>query len=299
MRSGPLNCPSTHGNVRLHRSRSMTARKLLLLRLIPRNDRNGQKLLVHPPVQIQRLHHHLISILVRRMRRMTLLPQKLPRSQKRSGILELPPHDVTPLIQLQRQIPMTSNPISKCRIHDRLGSGPDGNGSSQLPVTGMSHPRHFGSESLDVILFLFQSIFRNEHGKIRVFHAQFLDLDVEPVLDQFPYFVGPGTEDVAAGDVVVGNHFGEDDDIGVPHGEVFGFGPFEGQLGFSLFGLFFVLVGFRGGRGGCVVFGFGGDLGFGFGFVARWTRGWDFARQGCFILGRKGEDGGFDSRRLL
>ena len=78
-----------------------------------------------------------------------------------------------------------------------------------------------------MIFLLLQSITTHKHGEVGIFHAKLTDLNVEPVLDEFPYFVGPGAEDVAAGDVVVGYHFGEDNDVGVPHGEVFGFGPFE------------------------------------------------------------------------
>lgn len=78
-----------------------------------------------------------------------------------------------------------------------------------------------------MILLLLESISTNKHGKVGVFDAQFTDLDIEPILDEFPYFVGPRAEDVAAGNVVVGDHFGEDNDVGIPHGEVFGFGPFE------------------------------------------------------------------------
>mmetsp|Transcript_16690 Transcript_16690/g.27253 ORF Transcript_16690/g.27253 Transcript_16690/m.27253 type:complete len:413 (+) Transcript_16690:299-1537(+) len=208
MTRGTLNRTSSHWHIRLYRSSRMPTGKLLLLSLVPRNNRHSQQLLINPTIQIQRLPHHNIRILKRRMCRMTLLPQKLPRSQKRGGVLKLPPNHITPLIQLEGQIPMTSNPIGKRWVHDSFTSWPHGNWCRQIPLPTLGNPCHLGGEPLHMILLLFQSIFTNKHWKIGIFYIQFTNLDIEPILNQFPNFVTPWTQNVTSGYIVIGDHFG-------------------------------------------------------------------------------------------
>ena len=64
-----------------------------------------------------------------------LLPEKLSRSQERSGILELPTHNIAPLVDLQRKISVTANPFREERIHDRFTSRAD---SDRLGQIGLS-----------------------------------------------------------------------------------------------------------------------------------------------------------------
>ena len=70
------------------------------------------------------------------------------------------------------------------RIHDSLGSRPDGDGFLEILLTGLGDPSDLGSESLDVVLFLLQSGSRDEHGEVAVLDANLLDLGVEPVWKQ-------------------------------------------------------------------------------------------------------------------
>lgn len=49
---------------------------------------------------------------------------------------------------------------------------------------------------------------------------ELLDLLVHPLLDRFPHLVCPGTEDVAAGDVVVVDHLRQRDHLMESHGIV-------------------------------------------------------------------------------
>mmetsp|Transcript_34071 Transcript_34071/g.71682 ORF Transcript_34071/g.71682 Transcript_34071/m.71682 type:complete len:431 (+) Transcript_34071:797-2089(+) len=286
MRRRSLNGTTRNGNVSLDSRRGVSSGKLLLLRLHSWHHGNGQKLLIYPTIQIQRLFHHNIRILKGSMGRVSLLPQKFARAQERRGILELPSHDVGPLVQLERQVAMAANPIRKGGVHDRLGRRTHGNGRGQIAVAGLGHPRHLGCEAFDVILLLFQTILGYEHGKVGVLYVELANFFVEPFLNQFPYFVTPRTKNVTSRDIVVGNHFGQDDDIRVPHGEILFLLPFERQLRLSLLGLFFVLI-----RSLGSILVLGGDFRFG-GFVASRTRGGDLAREGSFALLSKGKHGG-------
>jgi hypothetical protein len=49
-----------------------------------------------------------------------LLPQELPRAHKRSPLLDFPPDNIGPLIDLQRQVSVASNPLCKIRVHRRF-----------------------------------------------------------------------------------------------------------------------------------------------------------------------------------
>jgi hypothetical protein len=48
-------------------------------------------------------------------------------------------------------------------------------------LTGLGHPSDLGGETLDVVLFLFQTSGRDEHGEVAVLDTDLLDLGIEPV----------------------------------------------------------------------------------------------------------------------
>lgn len=62
-----------------------------VLERLTHDDGDRQELLVHPAVEVQGLHHHLVGVFEARVCRVPLLPQELPRPQERGGVLELPP----------------------------------------------------------------------------------------------------------------------------------------------------------------------------------------------------------------
>lgn len=67
------------------------------------------------------------------------------------------------------------------RVHDGLGGRPDGNRLFEILLTGLGHPSDLGGETLDVVLLLFQSSGRDEHGEVAVLDTDLLDLGIEPV----------------------------------------------------------------------------------------------------------------------
>ena len=52
------------------------------------------------------------------------LPEKLPRANKRRGVLELPPHDVRPLVQTEREVEVTMDPAGICQMNGETGKLP-------------------------------------------------------------------------------------------------------------------------------------------------------------------------------
>jgi hypothetical protein len=53
---------------------------------------------------------------------MALLPQELSGSNERSRVLELPTHDISPLVKAKGQISVRVNPLGIAGIHDSLTS---------------------------------------------------------------------------------------------------------------------------------------------------------------------------------
>mmetsp|Transcript_12635 Transcript_12635/g.46666 ORF Transcript_12635/g.46666 Transcript_12635/m.46666 type:complete len:337 (+) Transcript_12635:2355-3365(+) len=151
---------------------------------------------------------------------MPLLPQELARADERRGILELPPDDVAPLIQLQRQIPVTANPLCVERVHDGFRGWTDRNVLLQFRVPGLGHPRNLGGKVFHVILLGLEGRLGHEHGELSVLHAELFDPVVEPAVDELPDLERPGAQDVAAADVTILDHLRLLDDILVPLCEV-------------------------------------------------------------------------------
>ena len=61
-------------------SLDLTSRELLLLRLVPSNDRNGHQILVNAAVQFEGVHDHLVRFLVRSVGSVALRPSKISSS---------------------------------------------------------------------------------------------------------------------------------------------------------------------------------------------------------------------------
>ena len=84
-----------------------------------------------------------------------------------------------------------------------------------------------------MILFPLQGSVGDKDGKVAVLHLELLDLRVDEVLDDLPDGEGPGTQDVAARDVVVLHHLGLDERLAVPVREVLSLLGLQPQAGHS------------------------------------------------------------------
>ena len=132
---------------------------------------------------------------------MALLPQELTGSQKGGGVLELPTHNIAPLVQVQREVTVGPDPLGKERVHNCLRGGADGQGLGQVRGTTTSHPCHLRSETFNVFLLRIECALAGKHREIRVLSAPLLELTVKEGLNLLPYAIGPGAQDVTAGDI--------------------------------------------------------------------------------------------------
>lgn len=93
-------------------------------------------------------------------------------SERRERTLLLPDHGA-PLIEFQRKVAVTADPLGIGRVHDRLGGRPNGNLLGQRRFAIMRHPGHFWRKALHVIFLSLQLILekpkqrRNKHEKKR------------------------------------------------------------------------------------------------------------------------------------
>mmetsp|Transcript_36659 Transcript_36659/g.77819 ORF Transcript_36659/g.77819 Transcript_36659/m.77819 type:complete len:307 (+) Transcript_36659:821-1741(+) len=194
----------------------LASSEFLLFRLDPLGHRHCQHIFVDGSVEVQDLEDHFLTLLVGGVGSVPFLPQELARADKRSGLLELPTHHRGPLVQLQGKVAVGPNPLGERGVHDGLRGRANSNGLSHLRSAISCDPRNLRGKSLYVVLFRLQSPLGDEQRKIRVLYAQLLDLTVKPLLDLLPNEESPGSEDVAAGHLIVLDHLRTDNHLGVP-----------------------------------------------------------------------------------
>jgi hypothetical protein len=150
------------------------------------------------------------------MRRVPFLPQELSGPNERHRVLELPPHHVVPLVELQRKVSMRLDLAGKVRVHGRLAGRANGNGPLEIRFPALGHPRDLGGEALNVILLSLQVVGADEDGEVGVADFERLDLGIEPRLDVFPNGVAGWLENVATGDLTLSALHSLERRIGVP-----------------------------------------------------------------------------------
>ena len=119
------------------------------------------------------------------MRGVPFLPQELRGAQK-EACPHLPPDDVGPLIDQQRQVPIRLNPVPVGVPDDRLRSGPDHQSFFQFRPARMRDRRDFRREAFNVFGFLPQEAFGNHQRKVRVLVAGGLEHVVQRPLHLLP-----------------------------------------------------------------------------------------------------------------
>ena len=82
------------------------------------------------------------------------LPKELSSSNERSGMLELPSHNVGPLIQAKRKISVRMNPLGKAGVHDSLAGWSDCNWLRKISLSRSGNPCNFWGKAFNMI-FLF------------------------------------------------------------------------------------------------------------------------------------------------
>ncbi len=156
---------------------------------------------------------------------MTFLPEELRRPQKQAGP-QLPPHDVAPLIDEQRQIAIALHPL-RIHIPDHCFAGrPNHQRLLQLPARlqalfpllqfGMRDHRALHGKPFHMLGLLGQKTLRNEQGKIRVDVSGLLEPPIQIPLHRLPDGVALGPDDHAPLDRTVIRKLGRLDDVEIP-----------------------------------------------------------------------------------
>src|SRR5262249_51311030 len=120
----------------------MSTSKLFFLSLLAFDHRQGDIFLGESAVNTKHSQRLFLRVLIRRMRRVPLLPEEL-RSPQKQPRTHFPPDDVAPLVDQQRQIPIRLNPISKRVPNDGLRRRPNDQRLFELRTTTMSYDRDF------------------------------------------------------------------------------------------------------------------------------------------------------------
>ena len=131
-------------------------------------------------------------------------------------MLELPPDHVGPLVQEHGQVPMGADPLGEGRVHNSLTCWSDGDWLLKLALSTLGDPSNLSCEALHVFLLLVEGFLSDKDWEVAILHANLLESHIHESLDLLPDIEGEGSEDVAAGDVIVLDHVGLGDDLLVP-----------------------------------------------------------------------------------
>ena len=220
VRGRALDSSSVGRDEALDGRRVVAAGELLELTLLAFDDRDRQEVFVDLGVEVEDLPDLDCGLLQGRVGGVAFLPEELAGPEEGGRVLELPPDDVAPLVELEGQVPVAPDPLGEGRVHDGLRGRPDGDGDLEVRGAGLGDPGDLWGEAFDVALLGAQGLLADEHREVGVFDPQPLDVSVELLLDLLPDRVGPRAQDVAARDVVVLDQVALGDDLRVPAAEV-------------------------------------------------------------------------------
>ena len=189
--------------------------------------------------------HLLLSFFKSCMSSMTFLPKELSSSDEWSRMLELPSHNVRPLIQLNGKISVTLNPFSIGRVHNGLTGWSDRNMLCKITLSWFCNPGNFRSKTFNMIFFDFKWFFRDKHWEVCILNSICFNKFIEEILNFFPNRVGPGSQNIATWNIIVFNKSWFYYDFLIPPGEVSFFLCINAkQVDFFLFLLLFFLLRF-------------------------------------------------------
>ena len=147
------------------------AGELLGLRLHALDHRHRHHVLGHLGVDIEHAQHFLDGFFVRRVRGVSLLPEKF-RGPQEHARAQLPADDVRPLVHQHRQVAPALNPLREEMADDGFRRRPDDVRLFELFAARDGHHRQLRRETLDVLRFLLQKALRDEQRKIHVLMAR-------------------------------------------------------------------------------------------------------------------------------
>ena len=181
-------------------------------------------------VDAQHFLRLLFGLCARSVGGVALLPKKFSRAQKEARA-HLPPHDIRPLVDENRQVAVRLHPARVHFADDCLGSRADDQrfverrGGRELSVgaelqAGVGDHRALLCKPLNVLRFLFEIAHGNEEREIGVHVTRRLEHLVERRLHVLPKGISPRLYDHAAADGAVFRQVGGFDYLLVPLGIV-------------------------------------------------------------------------------
>ena len=96
-----------------------------------------------------------------------LLPEELGGAQEQPGP-QLPAHDVGPLVDQQREVPVALHPLGEVAVDDGLAGGPHHHRLLQLLAAAVGHDRQLRAEALDVLGLVAQVGLGDEQREVGV-----------------------------------------------------------------------------------------------------------------------------------
>ena len=155
----------------------------------------------------------------RAVRGVPLLPEELAGAQEQPGP-QLPPHDVGPLVEQQRQVPVALHPLRHVLADHGLAGGPHDDRLLQLLAAAVRHDRQLGAEPLDVRGLPREVVLGDEQREVGVLRAGRLDPPVDVGLDVLPDRVAVREDHHGAAHRPVVGELGGGEHVLVPTGEV-------------------------------------------------------------------------------
>jgi hypothetical protein len=171
---------------RFARQRILRAGKSLLCSL--QADDNGDREHLHHEVLVDLVQHALgegARVFACRVRSVPFLPEEFSGTQEEPGP-QLPPNDVAPLVEEQRQVAIALQPFRHVFADDSLARGPDHHRLVEHPSSCHRDDGELRAEPLDVLGFAPEVGLGYEQRKVRVLRAARLDPEVELGLHAFP-----------------------------------------------------------------------------------------------------------------
>ena len=203
----------------LDRIGRLGAVELFLVGLLAARDRHGQHVLAEVGIHIEHALCLLAGLLGRGVHGVALLPEELAVAQERTARL-FPAQHAAPLVIHLRQIAPGVDDVVEVLAEQRLGRRADTVALLELLTAAHRDPRALRREALDVVLFLLQQGFRDQHRHIDVLCAGLLEFRIHQTLDIFPNGVTVRTVDKHALDRGIVDQLCLFADIRVPLGKI-------------------------------------------------------------------------------
>jgi len=183
------------------------------------HHREGENVPHDPGVNAEHLQGLLHGLLPGAVGRVPFLPEEFRGPEEQPGTL-FPSHDVRPLVDEDGKVSPGLYPFAVHVADDRLRRGADHQGLLEGLTACVGDHGALGSESFDVLRFLFKEGVRNEEGKIGVHMAGFFKSFIKMMLYGLPQGVSRRADDHAAPHRGIVCEFRSLDDVKIPLGVV-------------------------------------------------------------------------------